>query len=104
MRLIPIIEIYELLSDQVGREKAKELAMYLESEKEKRMANVKNQPSIQEQTSDSKNYLAMREELSDVRNKLVWMIGDLKTDIMKWMLMGWISQLAIICWLLYFFK
>jgi hypothetical protein len=68
--LISEIELYEALSQQMGAEKAKALVHYVESKVDRR---------LEEKT----NIFATKEDLANV-----------KAEIIKWMFIFWIGQLA----------
>lgn len=75
------IELYEILKTKLGDKEAKSLVEYVESRVEKKLA-------------EKKDILATKEDLA-----------NLKADIIKWMFLFWIGQLAsLIAILQIFFK
>jgi demethoxyubiquinone hydroxylase (CLK1/Coq7/Cat5 family) len=75
------IELYEILKSKVGEKEARSLVEYVETRVEKKLA-------------EKKDVLATKEDLA-----------NLKADIIKWMFLFWIGQLAsLIAILQIFFK
>ena len=79
--LISEIELYEALSQQMGAEKAKALVHYVESKVDRR---------LEEKT----NVFSTKEDLAKLEGKLESKIADTKSEIVKWMFIFWIGQLA----------
>lgn len=75
------IELYEILKTKLGDKEAKTLVEYVETKVEKKL-------------EEKKDILATKEDLA-----------NLKADIIKWMFLFWIGQLAsLIAILQIFFK
>ncbi len=75
------IELYEILKSKVGEKEAKILVEYIEAKVEKKF-------------EDKKDILATKTDLA-----------NMKADIIKWMFLFWIGQLAsLIAILQIFFK
>lgn len=64
------IELYEILKTKIGEKEARTLVEYIEANIEKRL-------------EEKKDVLATKEDLANV-----------KSDIIKWMFLFWIGQLA----------
>ena len=64
------IELYEILKTKLGEKEAKTLVEYIETKVEKKV-------------EDKRDILATKEDLANV-----------KSDIIKWMFLFWIGQLA----------
>ena len=76
MSALSITEVYEMLSDKMGKETAKHLTLYIET-------------TIDEKVSKATTPLATREQLTDK-------LAETKIDLIKWMFAFWISQFAAI--------
>ena len=77
MTTISITKLYDLLTPKVGKEAAENITTYIE---EKVVAELENRSGI----------LATKSDISDVRKE----IAEGKTDVIKWMFIFWIGQVA----------
>jgi hypothetical protein len=82
------IELYEILKNKVGEKEAKTLVEYIETKVEKKF-------------EDKKDILATKEDLANLKTGLMVEIEKVRTemqkvkaDIIKWMFLFWIGQLA----------
>jgi hypothetical protein len=86
------IELYEILKTKVGEKEAKTLVEYIETKVEKKF-------------EEKKDILATKEDLANLRTDLMVEIEKTRSDIIKWMFLFWIGQLAsLIAILQIFFK
>lgn len=79
--VISEIELFEILSQQLGRDKAKSLVQYVETKIDKRL-------------DEKTNVFSTKEDLAKLEGKLESKIADTKSEIVKWMFIFWIGQLA----------
>ena len=77
MTTISITKLYDLLTPKVGKEAAENITTYIE---EKVVAELESRSGI----------LATKSDISDVRKE----IAEGKTDVIKWMFIFWIGQVA----------
>jgi glycine cleavage system protein P-like pyridoxal-binding family len=70
--LVSEIELFEILSQQLGKEKAKSLVEYVETKIEKRL-------------DEKTNVFATKEDLANT-----------KADLIKWMFIFWIGSVGVI--------
>ena len=75
------IELYEILKSKVGEKEAKTLVEYIEAKVEKKF-------------EDKKDILATKEDLANLKTELMVQIEKTRSDIIKWMFLFWIGQLA----------
>jgi len=82
------IELYEILKEKIGDKEAKTLVEYIEAKVEKKF-------------EDKKYLLVTKEDLANVKTELMVEIEKVRTemqkmkaDIIKWMFLFWIGQLA----------
>lgn len=75
------IELYEILKTKVGEKEAKTLVEYIETKLEKKF-------------EEKKDILATKEDLANLRTDLMVEIERTRSDIIKWMFLFWIGQLA----------
>ncbi|MBU1181340.1 MAG: DUF1640 domain-containing protein [Proteobacteria bacterium] len=71
------IELYEILKSKVGEKEAKTLVEYIEAKVEKKF-------------EDKKDILATKQDIANLEIK----IEKTRSDIIKWMFLFWIGQLA----------
>lgn len=71
------IELYEILKGKLGEKEAKTLVEYIEAKVEKRL-------------EDKKDILATKLDIEELRTEM----QKMKADIIKWMFLFWIGQLA----------
>lgn len=80
------IELYEILKEKIGDKEAKILVEYIEAKVEKRF-------------EDKKEILATKLDIEELRTEM----QKMKSDIIKWMFLFWIGQLASLIALLQIF-
>jgi hypothetical protein len=86
------IELYEILKAKVGEKEAKTLVEYIETKVERKF-------------DEKKDTLATKEDLANIKTELMVQIEKTRSDIIKWMFLFWIGQLAsLIAILQIFFK
>ena len=86
------IELYEILKTKVGEKEAKILVEYIEAKVEKKY-------------EEKKDVLATKEDVANLRAAIKEDIANLRADIIKWMFLFWIGQLAsLLAILQIFFK
>lgn len=86
------IELYEILKTKVGEKEAKTLVEYIEAKVEKKY-------------EEKKDILATKEDVANLRAATKEDIANLRADIIKWMFLFWIGQLAsLLAILQIFFK
>ena len=73
------IELFEILSQQLGKDKAKTLVEYVETKMDKR---------LEEKTS----VFATKEDIANLRVE----IKETKADLIKWMFVFWIGSVGVI--------
>lgn len=71
------IELYEILKEKIGEKEAKTLVEYIETRVEKKL-------------EEKKDILATKIDIEELRTEMQRM----KADIIKWMFLFWIGQLA----------
>jgi hypothetical protein len=71
------IELYEILKSKLGDKEAKTLVEYIEAKVEKKF-------------EDKKDILATKLDIEELRTEM----QKMKADIIKWMFLFWIGQLA----------
>ncbi|RQP09354.1 hypothetical protein [Parapedobacter defluvii] len=88
MSTLTITKLYALLSGKLGKESAENLTTYIEEK-------------IKEEVEDKTKILATREDISVLKGDLKIEIEELRTemartksDIIKWMFIFWIGQVA----------
>lgn len=77
MTTVSITQLYSLLSDKVGKETAENLIAYIE--------NI-----VQDELKSNVLLLATKDDVSRLDIKL----ADTKTELIKWMFIFWIGQIA----------
>jgi hypothetical protein len=85
MSTISSIEMYTILKGKLGENEAKALTEYVESKVEKSFEK-------------EKDILATKEDVLKLEVK----ISDIKSEIIKWMFIFWIGQIAVLLALVYF--
>ncbi len=86
------IELYEILKEKIGDKEARTLVEYIETKVEKKL-------------EEKKDILATKEDLANLKTELMVQIEKTRSDIIKWMFLFWIGQLAsLIAILQIFFK
>jgi len=73
------IDLFEVLSQQLGAEKAKTLVHYVEAKVDKRL-------------DEKTNIFATKEDIA----KLETRIAESKADLIKWMFVFWIGSVGVI--------
>jgi hypothetical protein len=82
MASISITQLYALLSEKVGKETAENLTDYI-------------QEKIKDEVQTQSNILANKQDLAALELKLSEKIGDTRTEMIKWMFIFWIGQVAV---------
>jgi len=82
MASISITQLYALLSEKVGKETAENLTGYIEDK-------IKDEVQVQS------NILVTKQDLAAVELKLSEKISDTRADMIKWMFIFWIGQVAV---------
>ena len=84
MNTISITKLYDLLSDKVGKETAENLTSFIEKK-------------IKDEVENQSHILATKEDirLLDIKiAKLDTKISETKAELIKWMFIFWIGQVA----------
>lgn len=86
---ISTTRLYDLLSIKVGKETAETLTTYIEEK-------------IKDKFEDNTKILATKEDVSDLKRELKndianvrQMVADTKADLIKWMFIFWVGQVAV---------
>ena len=85
MEAISSIEMFNILKVKLGEKEAKALTEYVESQVEK---------SIEKE----KNVLATKQDIYKLEVKM----SEMKSEIIKWMFIFWIGQIAVTLAIVYF--
>lgn len=86
------IELYEILKSKLGDKEAKTLVEYVEAKVDTKLEQKKDE-------------LTTKLDLANTKAELELKIEQVKSDIIKWMFLFWIGQLAsLIAILQIFFK
>ena len=78
------IELYEILKEKVGEKEAKTLVEYIETK-------------VSKELEGKKDILATKEDINNLKleiEKVRTEMHNMKADIIKWMFLFWIGQLA----------
>jgi hypothetical protein len=81
MSAITITKLYDLLIPKVGKEAAENLTTYIESK-------------IDTELEKSITRFATKEDLANAKGELLDKIGESRTEIIRWMFVFWVGQLA----------
>ncbi len=88
MTLLSITKIYDLLAIKLGRDTAEHLTVYIEDK-------------IKDTLADRSQLLATKEDLAVVKdhftkeiNRLDVRISETKSELIQWMFLFWIAQVA----------
>lgn len=81
--VISEIELFEVLSQQLGAEKARILVRYVETKVDKR---------LEENTSA----FATKEDVARLEGKLETKISETKAEIIKWMFIFWVGSIGVL--------
>jgi hypothetical protein len=82
MASVSITQLYALLSEKVGKETAENLTVYI-------------QDKIKDELEAQSNVLATKQDLASLELKLSEKIGDTRTEMIKWMFIFWVGQIAV---------
>jgi len=86
------IELYEILKPKIGEKEARTLVEYIETKVDRKL-------------EEKKDVLATKEDVANLRAATKEDIANLRADIIKWMFLFWIGQLAsLLAILQIFFK
>lgn len=75
------IQLFQILREKVGDEQAKALTEYVETK-------------IEKQFELKKDILATKQDIVELRSELKLEMANHKAEIIKWMFIFWIGQLA----------
>ena len=81
MSTISITKLYDLLTIKVGREAAENLTSFIEEK-------------IKDEVENKSQMLATKDDLTKEISKLDIKINETKSEIIKWMFIFWIAQVA----------
>jgi len=85
MASISITQLYTLLSEKVGKETAENLTVYIEEK-------IKDEVKTQSNTLATKEDIALlKQDINNVELK----IAETRADMIKWMFIFWIGQVAV---------
>jgi len=85
MASISITQLYALLSEKVGKETAENLTGYIEEK-------IKDEVKTQSNTLATKEDIALlKQDINNVELK----IAETRADMIKWMFIFWIGQVAV---------
>ena len=100
MRLISTNLLYDLLTNKFGKEAAEGLTSYIDLKidsgieiKEARLATKQDISDVRKEIADVK--IDLTREISDVKMDLTKEIANVKTEVIKWMFIFWIGQVAV---------
>jgi hypothetical protein len=82
---VSLTRLYDLLSEKVGKETAENLTQYIEEK-------------IKEEVQDSSKLLATKLDLNALKEDIVDLrvsIASTKAELIKWMFIFWIGQVAV---------
>ena len=94
--VISEIELFEILSQQLGKDKAKALVEYVEMKVDKRLEEKKSEFILERDKdklltkADAQMIFASKQDLADLRIE----VEKSRSDIIKWMFIFWIGQLG----------
>lgn len=89
MTSISITHLYALLSEKVGKETAENLTGYIEDK-------IKDEVQVQNNILATKqDIISIKQDLSALELKLSEKISDTRTEMIKWMFIFWIGQVAV---------
>jgi hypothetical protein len=88
MTSISITHLYTLLSEKVGKETAGNLTDYIE---DKIKEEVQSQSNV---LATKQDFVNLKQDISSVELRLSEKIGDTRADMIKWMFIFWIGQVA----------
>ena len=93
------IELYEILKPKIGEKEARTLVEYIETRVERKFEEKKDVLATKQDIADLK--MATKQDIANLEIKL----EKTRADIIKWMFLFWIGQLAsLIAILELFFK
>jgi hypothetical protein len=98
--VISEIELYDLLSQQLGAEKAKVVVRYVEAKVDSRLEEKKSDFILERDKdklltkADALMIFASKEDLAKVEGKLGTKIAEMRSEIIKWMFIFWVGQLV----------
>jgi len=77
------LKVYEIFKTRLSEQEASAIIQYIEEKTEKKF-------------EEKKDVLATKEDIMKFREVLRVEMGEIKTDMIKWMFIFWIGQLAAI--------
>ena len=104
------IELYEILKPKIGEKEARTLVEYIETKVDRKLEEKKEVLATKQDIADLK--MATKQDIADLKMATKQDIANLeiklektRADIIKWMFLFWIGQLAsLIAILELFFK
>jgi hypothetical protein len=90
--IVSEIKLFEMLKAKIGQAEAEAFVDILEKK-------------VEHKFEESKQVLATKEDLARVEGRLETKIADTKAELIKWMFVFWMGQVAVVAGLLaYFFN
>jgi hypothetical protein len=89
MASISITQLYALLSEKVGKETAEKLTVYIE---DKIKDEVQTQSNI---LATKEDIISTKQDIAALELKLSEKISDTRTELIKWMFIFWVGQVAV---------
>jgi hypothetical protein len=97
-----ITKLYDLLIPKLGKEGAENLTTFIESKFEngledntKRLATKEDLGNVRTELANVRIEVAnVRTEVANVKSELLDKIGETRTEMIRWMFVFWIGQLA----------
>jgi len=88
MTLISIAKLYDLLSAKLGRDTAEHLTVYIEDKIKDEFTERLQLLATKEDLAITKDYMSREIYQLDIR------ISETKSELIKWMFLFWIAQVA----------
>ncbi len=87
MAMVSTLKIYEILEDaKIEDKQARAITMAIERAID---------DSLEQNNKAQAQVLATKEDLSKLRAELIKLVSDTKAEIIKWMFIFWIGQVAV---------
>lgn len=77
------VDLYNILKKKLGEKEADTLVSFVKEE-------------VTSKFEDQKDFFSSKEDLANVKTELVEKISNFKADIIKWMFIFWVGQLAAV--------
>ena len=88
--IVSEIKLFEMLKARLGQQEAEAFVEILENKVERKF-------------DEAKQTLATKEDLAKVEGRLETKLAETKSEIIKWMFIFWMGQVAVIAGLLAYF-